>query len=228
VWTDLPSGWYYINVQDAVCEVNDSAFVDILNPPIAQFTVSPESGCTPLEVTITNTSQNASTFEWDFGNGQIITVNNLDNITQTYTSNAQIQLTASEGNCEDIAFAAVSISICGCTDPIAINYNPDATVDDGSCIPPTPTVEVPNIFTPNEDGDNDFFYLNATNAINIDLTILNRWGNIVFEGSGVNPAWNGKTDNGSDAKDGVYFYKYVLTGYQDAVLEGHGYLHLQR
>jgi hypothetical protein len=70
--------------------------------------------------------------------------------------------------------------------------------------------------------------LNATNALNIDLTIINRWGNVVFEGSGINPAWNGKTDNGNEATDGVYFYKYVLQGYQDAVLEGHGYLHLQR
>jgi gliding motility-associated-like protein len=228
VWTDLPSGWYYVTVEDAVCDVNDSVFVDILNPPIASFSITPELGCTPLEVTITNNSQNASTFEWNFGNGQTTTVNNMDYITQTFTEDAQIQLTASEGNCDDVAFLPVLISVCGCTDPIAINYNPLAEVDDGSCIPPTPTVEVPNVFTPNEDGDNDFFFLNATNALNIDLTIINRWGNVVFEGSGINPAWNGKTDSGAEATDGVYFYKYVLKGYQDAVLEGHGYLHLQR
>ena len=203
-------------------------FVDILNPPIASFSITPDFGCTPLDVTITNNSQNASTFEWNFGNGQQVTVNNTNSITQTFTEDAQIQLTASEGNCDDVAFLPVLISVCGCTDPIAINFNPLAEVDDGSCIPPTPTVEVPNVFTPNNDGDNDFFFLNATNALNIDLTIINRWGNVVFEGSGINPAWNGKTDNGNEATDGVYFYKYVLQGYQDAILEGHGYLHLQR
>jgi gliding motility-associated-like protein len=228
VWTDLSSGWYYVTVEDAVCDVNDSVFVDILNPPIASFSITPDFGCTPLDVTITNNSQNASTFEWNFGNGQQVTVNNTNSITQTFTEDAQIQLTASEGNCDDVAFLPVLISVCGCTDPIAINFNPLAEVDDGSCIPPTPTVEVPNVFTPNNDGDNDFFFLNATNALNIDLTIINRWGNVVFEGSGINPAWNGKTDNGNEATDGVYFYKYVLQGYQDAILEGHGYLHLQR
>jgi len=229
VFQDLPSGWYYINVVDDVCEANDSAFVDILNPPIAQITANPIVGCSPLQVTFTNTSQNATTFEWDFGNGQVVTVNDLSSQTFTFTESAIIQLTAFQDvNCFDETTAAVVISICGCTDPTATNYDPTATADDGSCIYPTPTVEAPNIFTPNEDGDNDFFYLTTTNVLNVELTILNRWGNVMFEGSGVNPAWNGKVDSGVDAEDGVYFYKYTVTGFLNNVLEGHGFLHLVR
>ena len=47
VWTDLASGWYYVSVEDAVCTVEDSAFVDLLNP-VAVLTATPTSGCEPL------------------------------------------------------------------------------------------------------------------------------------------------------------------------------------
>jgi gliding motility-associated-like protein len=229
VFQNLPSGWYYINVVDNVCQVNDSAFVDILNPPIAQLSANPIVGCAPLQVTFTNSSQNASSFEWDFGNGQVVTVNDLSSQTVTFTESAIINLTAfQDANCFDEASVAVVISICGCTDPTATNYDPTATADDGSCIFPIPTVYVPNVFSPNDDQDNDFFFLTTTNAISVELTILNRWGNVMFAGSGINPAWNGKADNGLDAEEGVYFYKYKVTGYLDNILEGHGFLHLVR
>jgi len=228
VWENLSSGWYYFTVTDNVCTANDSVFVDILPPPIADITAAPAFGCSPLTVNITNDSQNASNYAWNFGNGQTANLGTTASQSQIYTSSAVIQLIASEGNCRDTAYAFVTISICGCTDPLALNYNPLANADDGSCYYPAPTVEVPNVFTPNADGSNDLFFLNTTNATNIELTILNRWGNVVFEGSGINPAWNGKTQNGNESGDGVYFYKYRVEGLQEQFLEGHGFLTLVR
>jgi gliding motility-associated-like protein len=228
VWENLSSGWYYFTVTDNVCSANDSVFVDILPPPIADITATPEFGCSPLTVNFTNDSQNASNFAWDFGNGQTTNLGTTASQSQTYTSSAVIQLIASEGNCRDTAYAFVTISICGCTDPFALNYNPLANADDGSCYYPAPTVEVPNVFSPNGDGTNELFFLNTTNATKISLTILNRWGNVVYEGSGINPAWNGKSQNGNEAGDGVYFYKYRVDGLQEQFLEGHGFLTLVR
>jgi gliding motility-associated-like protein len=230
VFTDLSSGWYYFTVVDnnIGCTANDSVFVDILNPPIADITATPEFGCSPLTVNFTNDSQNASNFAWDFGNGQTANLGATASQTQVYTTSSVIRLIASEGNCADTAFAFVTISICGCTDPLAVNYNSLANADDGSCVYPSPTVEVPNVFSPNDDGSNELFFLNTTNATNISLTILNRWGNVVFEASGINPAWNGKTQNGNEAGDGVYFYKYRVDGLQEQFLEGHGFLTLVR
>ncbi len=228
VWQNLSSGWYYFTIEDDVCTANDSVFVDILNPPMAAFTATPNDGCTPLDVLFQNNSQNASNFQWDFGNGNSANVGNMDPQTQTYTNSAVVRLIASEGNCADTTYATITISICGCTDPLALNYDPTANIDDGSCFYPEPTVYVPNVFTPNNDGDNDLFFLTTTNSTNIELTIINRWGNVVFEKSGVNPAWDGKTQNGSLAGDGVYFYKYKVDGLQDQYLEGHGFLQLIR
>lgn len=228
VWQNLSSGWYYFTIEDDVCSANDSVFVDILNPPMAAFTATPNDGCTPLEVLFQNNSQNASNFQWDFGNGNTANVGNMDPQTQTYTNSAIVRLIASEGNCADTTYATITISICGCTDPLAVNYDPTANFDNGSCLYPAPTVYAPNVFTPNNDGDNDLYFLTTTNATNIELTIINRWGNVVFEKSGVNPAWDGKTQNGALADDGVYFYKYKVDGLQDQYLEGHGFLQLIR
>jgi gliding motility-associated-like protein len=233
VWENLSSGWYYFTVTDNVCQANDSVFVDILTPPIASFMANPNSGCSPLEVLFNNNSENASIYQWNFGNGNTATVGNTDPQVQVYTESTVIQLIAIEGNCSDTAYASVVIAICGCMDPLATNYNPQANFDDGSCIYPSPTVTAPNVFTPNGDGSNETWFLNTTNATNVIITILNRWGNVVHESSGLNPSWNGETQGGTEAADGVYFYKYRVEGYPDAngetqFLEGHGFVHLVR
>jgi gliding motility-associated-like protein len=233
VWENLSSGWYYFTVTDNVCQAADSVFVDILDPPQANFQANPQVGCSPLEVLLTNNSQNASVYNWDFGNGQTASVNNTDPQTQVYTETTVIRLIAIEGNCRDTAYASVVISICGCMDPLAVNYDPTANFDDGSCLYPAPTVYVPNVFTVNGDGVNDMFYLTTTNSTNVELTILNRWGNVVFEGSGTAPAWDGKTPNGNLAPDGTYFFKYRVEGLPSTsgelqFLEGHGFVQLVR
>jgi gliding motility-associated-like protein len=229
VWENLSPGWYYFTVQDNLCTDFDSVFVDLINPPNAQLSVSPDNGCGPLQVTMTNSSENADTYHWDFGNGQELDISTTESQSQSYLTSATIQLIAYQGTlCSDTAYASVAVGSCGCMDPNALNYNPNATVDNGSCQYPTPTVEAPNVFTPNGDGSNDLFFLNVSNASSVELVILNRWGNVMFEMTGVNPAWNGKTENGTPVSGGVYFYKYTVTGVSGEELEGHGFIELIR
>ncbi len=231
VFQNLSPGWYYFTVTDNVCEVNDSILLTQDQAPVAMFTASEVSGCSPLSVSFTNTSQNASTFAWNFGNGQTTTVNDLSTQGSVYTSNAVVQLIASEGGCSDTMEIAIAIAICGCTDPTAINYDPTAQLNNGSCQYPVPTVEVPNVFTPDGDAGNanELFFLSTTNATNVEMWIYNRWGNLMYEGSGLTPApaWDGKS-GGTDAMDGVYFLKYKVSGFNNQVIEGHGFLHLIR
>ena len=93
---------------------------------------------------------------------------------------------------------------------------------------PPPVVHIPNVFTPNNDGDNDLYFFTMENVESLDLLIVNRWGNVMFEGSGINPAWDGKLNSGSEAVEGTYFYKYTLTGINGDVLQGHGFVELLR
>lgn len=223
VFENLPSGWYYFVVTDDVCSVNDSIFVQQIDAPVASFTPSTAAGCSPLEVTFTNNSQNASVFQWNFGNGQTANVNNLNPQYATYTSDATVRLIAIEGACRDTLTLTIDVTLCGCTDPLAYNYDPSAQLDNGSCIFPVPTVEVPNIFTPNGDNTNDLFFLTTTNATNIEMNIFNRWGNKMYEGTGLNAAWDG-----GKAENGTYFLKYKVTGLNNQVIEGHVFFQLVR
>ena len=230
VWQNLSSGWYYFNVFDNVCEVHDSIFVAILNPPIAQFMASATAGCDPLTILFTNNSQNALNYAWDFGNGNTANVTSSSAQTQVYSNSTVVRLIASQGNCADTAYTSITISICGCMDPLASNYNPLANIDDGSCIYPNPEVIAPNVFTPNSDAENPTYFLSGKNLVSLELTILNRWGAVVFSKSSSdlinnNPAWDGKI-NGDLATDGIYFYIYKATGITNQVVEGHGFLHL--
>lgn len=63
---------------------------------------------------------------------------------------------------------------------------------------------LPNIFTPNNDGVNDLFL--AKGVYDFSLQIFNRWGNVVFKSDAPGTWWDGKSENGKDVPDGVYFY----------------------
>jgi gliding motility-associated-like protein len=200
----------------------------IKDPPLAQFTPNVVIGCQPLGVTLTNSSTDALTYEWDFGNGNVYTVGDTLAQTDTLLVSGTITMVAFDQYlCSDTTEVGIQVDICGCMDPIADNYNPIANVDDGSCEYSYPEVTAPNIFTPNGDGDNDVYELITTNAVNIRLTILNRWGNEMFSAEGLNPSWDG-TINGTDAAEGTYFYTYTVTGPTGDSLEGHGFLQLVR
>lgn len=234
VWENIPSGWYYFTVTDNVCTASDSVFVDLLDPPIASFSVTPLSGCAPMEVSITNTSQNGTNYLWSLGDGTTNTTADLSGFTHIFTDTTSnqayvIQLIVQQGPfCSDTAVIGVITSVCGCMNPAADNYNPNATVDDGSCIFPDPIITAPNVITPNNDGLNDTFILEWMNLTSLRLVILNRWGNTIYDVTSADllnmtPSWDG-----GNATDGVYFYRYEGIGVAGQELDGHGFLHLVR
>jgi gliding motility-associated-like protein len=108
-------------------------------------------------------------------------------------------------------------NIFGCTDMGALNYNPNANIDDGTCIYPNydPCEEfdgsafAPNAFTPNNDGLNDAWrVITEVDCWNKwELTIFNRWGQVVYEMDDPSQVWNGSFRNGEYyVQDGVYAY----------------------
>ena len=62
--------------------------------------------------------------------------------------------------------------------------------------------EVPNSFTPNGDGKNEFFIIKGLEAYpKSKLTVVNRWGNEVYSSNDYTNTWNAEK-----LPDGVYFY----------------------
>lgn len=64
---------------------------------------------------------------------------------------------------------------------------------------------IPNVFTPNQDGVNDFFQVVGEGIGEFELIIFNRWGKIVFQTNDPSARWDGGYDE-YYVPDGVYYY----------------------
>jgi len=71
-------------------------------------------------------------------------------------------------------------------------------------------IYVPNSFTPNNDGKNDYFQVTALDSYKlIRMAVYNRWGKAVFITEGHYKGWDG-TINGNPQPPGVYVYRLEL------------------
>lgn len=67
-------------------------------------------------------------------------------------------------------------------------------------------LEMPTGFTPNGDGDNDAFVVHGIDAYpGNQLTVFNRWGNVVFDQLYYNNEWRGENQQGQALPEGTYF-----------------------
>jgi len=84
-------------------------------------------------------------------------------------------------------------------------------------------VFTPTTFTPNNDGLNDVWQIVTRNIESLHAKVMNRWGQVVFESTDLNPVWTGGFDAGDTyVSDGYYFWRveYVMRNGQRNVQEG--------
>ncbi len=88
------------------------------------------------------------------------------------------------------------------------------TIEGTVYISPEFVVYIPNAFTPNHDGKNEFFFLSGSGIDNnnFGMYIYDRWGNLAFETHDLSGKWNGKTGN-MEAKEDTYVYLFLLKDY---------------
>jgi gliding motility-associated-like protein len=158
----------------------------------AAFSVDSLQGYAPLLVQFTNGSQaNAVNFNWNLGDGTIF----IDSVSPSYIySNPgvyQVVLTAKNAlGCSDTAIRIITV-----------------------LTPPNPenVFEIPNVFTPNNDGKNDLFQIQNNNVEKFSGLIFDRWGNKVHKWTNLNEGWNGRTPAGKEVTAGVFFYVLDVT-----------------
>lgn len=96
-----------------------------------------------------------------------------------------------------------------------------------------PQIYVPNAFSPNGDGINDFTMLIGVAVTDLQISIYNRWGELVYETNNINilndpdTGWDG-TYNGQDAEMGVYAYVLTATGEDGSTVHRQGNITLVR
>lgn len=65
---------------------------------------------------------------------------------------------------------------------------------------------VPNVFSPNDDGINDFFEVTYVNMEYLEIFIYDRWGKLQYTSMDKNFRWNGTTSSGRFLPEGVFYY----------------------
>ena len=184
-------GLYWVNITDASgCSASDSITIEIKSLK-ADFRYE-EIPCTD-QIQFINLSSDIFSSHWDFGDG---TTSSESNPIHTYQANEKytvILITNLNSVCMDTAIAVVP-------------YENDAFAD---------TLFIPNVFTPNGDGKNDYFEITGMEnpCVHISrLAVYNRWGLKVYESEEYQLKWDG-INNGNILAEGVYFY----------ILEGDGF-----
>jgi gliding motility-associated-like protein len=167
------------------CSATDSLLISGSSPEAA-FSSSPAIGAlTNMPIAFTDNSTGAPvTWQWNFGNGQNAVVQNP---VYPYPSVGTFTVTL------------IVTDANGCTDTTSADY---VIANE---------IAVPNSFTPNGDGKNDFFVIKGLEGFpESDLKVFNRWGSEVYDSNAYQNNWDG-----GDSPDGVYYYVLRLKNAQE-------------
>jgi len=100
-------------------------------------------------------------------------------------------------------------SIAGCYAVTAVDsFNNESIIIDTICVDNCPEYELPNVFTPNGDNNNDFFIpLPYKYVKDVDIKIYDRWGLLMFQTDNPDVKWDGTNkDTKLPCSDGTYYY----------------------
>lgn len=181
-------GLYLVTVRDqAGCEFKTSYEVTntnvTLNADIESVSFDQNGGfLVGIEIAFINkTIGDVVSYYWDFGDGNS---SSETNPRHTYQSGGEYEITLQ------------AIDKFGCL----LDWKKKIKVVDYFLV-------VPNVFTPNGDGVNDYFFPKFVNIESLEFWVLNKWGESLFYTTDLNsPGWDGKI-GGDPAMPGNYVYK---------------------
>lgn len=125
------------------------------------------------------------------------------------------------------------LGMAGCFYMTAVDsFNNESSMSVRTCLDDCTYYDLPNVFTPNNDGMHDLFqpFFPYYFVEKINIQIFNRWGQLMFETEDPDINWDGRNyKNGKIVSDGVYFYicdvyEQRLTGIE--VRHLHGFIHV--
>jgi len=173
----LCAGNYTVTVTDANgCIDTDSVVIISDTQPPTADAGNDTTICTGKSLTLA--ASGGGTYLWNTGDTS-------SSITVSPFADTIYIVTVTNIACFDIDTIIVSVESCDCK-----------------------TIEpIPQVITPNTDGKNDVFEIpNMVVFPENELTIFNRWGNIVFSMSSYSNDWKGESNSGENLPDGTYFY----------------------
>jgi gliding motility-associated-like protein len=169
-----------IAIDTFTCNISDTFQfqVSVYPIPTAFFTFSPPVNNTPVD--FVNGSFKASSYVWDFGDGETSTQANprhLFNESKTYN------------------VCLIAINDAGCTDTVCKQVTAKVI----------PLLDLPNAFTPGKFGVNGIIKVSGFGIGKMDWKIYNRWGQLVFASTDRMLGWDGTYKGALQPMD-VYTY----------------------
>ncbi|HRP58233.1 PKD domain-containing protein [Agriterribacter sp.] len=156
-------------VDSMTCNISDSAFftINVRQGPTAGFTFSPVQPQENTPTTYTNTSMNAVSYKWYFGDGDTsVQVNPVHQFNSSGEFNTCL-IAYNQYGCADTVCQPVSALV-------------------------SPLIAVANAFSPNGDGVNDKVFVRGYAIGKMVFRIYNRWGQLVYQTTDRNQGWDGK------------------------------------
>jgi gliding motility-associated-like protein len=190
----------------AGCSGSATMTVTVHPGPIAVYFISPSPAGVNQTVQFTDASIGASSWDWDFGDGQ--TAIGLDP-THSYTTPGSYDTWL---NVEDNH---------GCKDSTSVRI----------VINQLFTFYIPNSFSPDDNGVNDIF---IPSGVNVDedryiMQIYDRWGSLIFESKDITKGWDGSINGQEIISEETFsnvfsYYFHIYERYTDIDHEYRGHL----
>ncbi len=181
-----------IAISQQGCESVQEFQISSLPLPADYFSFEAEAYCEGMQVNLSYTDSITYSFLWDIeGN------NYSDNPLNIWVNGSKLVGTLTIENKYN------------CTTIIPLN---GSVANSGSFY----TSQTPNVFSPNGDGQNDFFEIEMPVGLYdcSRLKVFNRWGVLVYDSQGFAISWDGNLPSGEEAKVGVYYYVLDVNGIQ--------------
>ncbi len=183
--------------------VKPSITEEIDNEIIASIVAMPVGGYAPLEVSFAHHSEKGNA-HWDFGDG-FVSIDNATSHTFEKVGKYTVTLTITNSDGKTVQDFRV----------IEVLANSALT-------------KIPNVFTPNGDGTNDFFRVEGKNIDSFSLAILNTSGEMIYQSTDINQEWDGKDKFGESLTTGTYVVIISAKGIDGKKYEHSGTVTLKR
>lgn len=172
------------------CIISDSAIITVNAINLGVYAAPSDTVLEGTLVTLNAIIGSRDTILWTPSTG----LSNINSLNPTFTADSSI------------IYCAYGETASGCRDTDCVSIYviqvPDTIIPEN--------IAFPDAFTPNGDGNNDFYQVIYRGSYDIqEFSIFNRWGEVVYSSSDLNQGWNGKFMN-QDQSIGTYVYYLLL------------------
>jgi len=185
--TNVATGTYTLTITQGACQATASANVLALVPIAAPV------------VSSSNITVNSITFNWlpvTGATGYQVSVDGGTYIAPSSGTTGTTHVVTALKPLQTVAISVIALGAQSCQNSAAGNTIAKTLGD---------AIFIPNVFTPNGDGNNDLFKVYGNSVTGITMKIFDQWGEMIYETSNLQKGWDG-TYKGKQQPVGVYIY----------------------